>query len=147
MNPLFSGGLSPIATESAFLGRLVERLKALVLKTRDPYGSVGSNPTPPVLIERMIYISKIQEITYGIKKIQDILKYINPKKKWDIYYYVSNSVETDFTQQNIKRFHLLSGDEYILIFDGDALLYTINVTADSTLTALEELMLLLSKKF
>lgn len=95
----------------------------------------------------MICISKVQEITYGIKKIQNILKYINPKKKWDIYYYVSNSVETEFTQQNLERFHLLSGDEYILIFDDDALLYAINVTADSTLTALEELMLLLSKKF
>lgn len=104
-------------------------------------------PHCPFLIERMIYINKIQEITYGIRKIQDVLKYINPKKKWDIYYYVSNSVETEFTQQDLQRFHLMSGDEYILIFNDNALLYTINVTADSTLTALEELMLLLSKKF
>ncbi len=92
-------------------------------------------------------MSKVQEITYGIKKIQDILAYINSKKEWDIYYYVSSSVEDEFPKQEIERFHLISGDEYIMIYRNHTLLYVVNVTGDNALTALEELMLLLSKKF
>lgn len=47
-----------------------------------------------------------------------------------------------------EKFQLIiRGDEYFLISKGTALLYVVNVTADSMLTAARELMDLIGRKF
>lgn len=67
-------------------------------------------------------------ITYG-KETEESIKALKP---WDV-----------------QRFGILSGEELFMVWDdrtGD-LLYVVNVTADSMLTAVSELMNLLARKF
>ena len=52
----------------------------------------------------------------------------------------------DFTEWARHRHGILSGDEYFYVWRGE-LLYAVNVSADSPLTAAEELMRLLAAKF
>lgn len=59
------------------------------------------------------------------------------------------------TDESIKTYtdwqrtynHLLTGEEYFIIWDGPSLLYAVNVSGDSALTAAEELMHLVASKF
>lgn len=51
---------------------------------------------------------------------------------------------TDFQ----RRYHgIVTGDEYFMVADPDGLLYTVNVTGDSLMTAASELMALAARKF
>lgn len=68
---------------------------------------------------------------------------------------LTNETIEEFSAWDRKRFVLLPGDEYFFIWetcrpdvpDPDGLLYVVNVTADSLLTAASELMNLASRKF
>lgn len=53
----------------------------------------------------------------------------------------------DFSVFQREKFGLTRGDEYFFISRGQALLYVVNVTADSILTAAHELLGLIAKKF
>ena len=46
-----------------------------------------------------------------------------------------------------QRFNVVDGDEYFFISKGPSLLYVVDVTADSYLTAAHELMELIARKF
>lgn len=52
-----------------------------------------------------------------------------------------------YTEYGRKRFGILSGGEYFFISRGSELLYVVDVTADSDLTAAHELMDLIARKF
>lgn len=54
---------------------------------------------------------------------------------------------TTFSDWDRERFHILTGEELYLVYRGDHLLYVVPVGADSYLTAADELMQLLAKKF
>ena len=63
--------------------------------------------------------------------------------------YTDNTGSLKLSDWQRKYHHILSGEEYILVTDnttGD-LLYAVNVTGDAVLTAIYELMKLLSAKF
>ena len=84
---------------------------------------------------------KEENLNYCIKKIKEILDYLRPGNKWAIAYGKAQSTWS-------KGTHVMySGEEYFYIFEENRLLYTVNVTADSELTALSELMNKLAKKF
>ena len=91
-------------------------------------------------------------IAWGLLQIEHILLKINESKalNWDMMYRKETEETilklTDFERQYHK---IIPGDEYIYIreVDTDDLLYAVNVTGDSALTALSELMKLLADKF
>lgn len=68
---------------------------------------------------------------------------------------LTNEIIEEFSAWDRKRFNLLAGDEYFFVWetslpdaaDPYGLLYVVNVTADSLLTAASELMNLASRKF
>ena len=49
--------------------------------------------------------------------------------------------------KQLQRFLVINEDEYFLISRGGTLLYVVDVTADSILTAAHELMALIARKF
>lgn len=92
--------------------------------------------------------TKGYDIQFGINKIQEVLKALNPEKKWDIVYCAPGTYEDTFDDWTIQYHNIVPGEEYIFICDADNhLLYAINVTGDSVLCALEELMEKLVDKF
>ena len=100
-------------------------------------------------------MTKEQQMNDAIQfGIGPILAKVNEAKRaaWNIVY--KDHPEEDWlnmttTEWERKRFHLRPGGEWILIWDNvtEDLLYAIDVSADSVLTALAELMDLLSRKF
>lgn len=53
----------------------------------------------------------------------------------------------EFSVWEREKFRLTSGEEYFYIYRGPALLYVVNVTGDNVLTAANELLALIAKKF
>lgn len=88
------------------------------------------------------------EIEFGIRKIQEILCYINSKKKWTIEYIKEKDPEILFTEWQIKYHKIFPNEEYVIVKDEfNDILYVINVTGDSSITTLSELMKLIGNKF
>ena len=95
------------------------------------------------------------------EKIETILRYdiepmltlIDGEKadSWKIMYRVPDAewLSLFMSPYDQRRFHLMPGEEYFFIFERetDYLLYVVDVTADSTLTAISELVNLLARKF
>ena len=95
------------------------------------------------------------------EKIETILRYdiepmltlIDGEKadSWKIMYRVPDTewLSLFVSPYDQRRFHLMPGEEYFFIFEKatDDLLYVVDVTADSILTAISELVNLLARKF
>ena len=90
--------------------------------------------------------SKEEEINYGITAISGYLAILKPQKKWNIYYDVAKE-NHNFSDWDRQYHGIIDGEEYFFVYDNNHLLYVINVTGDSTLTAMSELMELLARKF
>lgn len=94
--------------------------------------------------------TKEEYIDYSIEKIKDILQFLRPEKSWEIKYIRLKLPAEVFDEWTITYHGLIANEEYILIYDDEQmnhLLYAINVTGDSVLCALSELMQLLVNKF
>lgn len=90
------------------------------------------------------------QIMHGKEHIEEILHEINPYKQWTIIYIPRlDHPEEYFTSEQIRMNGIAPGDSYFIIREAkyDVLLYTINVTGDSALCALKELMNLCANKF
>ena len=85
---------------------------------------------------------KILECT---KKIEEILQIIRPDNNWEIAYDTPEHV--DLTDWDRKYLQLIDGEDYFFIFVDGSPLYAVNVTGDSIICALYELIELLSRKF
>jgi len=96
---------------------------------------------------------KHAEINQCINYVQGILNTIRPKKKWRIYYDKMNPENIcQYTEWQRQYHGIRTGDEYIFIREDDEhgdfhLLYVVNVSAESTLFAMSNLMKLLADKF
>lgn len=90
---------------------------------------------------------KAVKIKFCIQRVQEMLHYLNNEKRWTIIYCSPTKEAVTKNSLLAERFHVIPGDEYFMIYDKKRLLYCVNVTGDNVLTAIEELMLLLSKKF
>ena len=96
-----------------------------------------------------------------MEKIETILRYdtepmltlMNGKKadSWKIMYRVPDAewLSLFVSPFDRQRFHLLPGEECFFIFEKetDDLLYVVDVTGDSIMTAISELVNLLARKF
>lgn len=90
---------------------------------------------------------KTIDINLGIQKIQEFLSEYRPEKHWDIAYYKMDDPAKYFDAWTIGYHGIISEDEYIFIFDDSHLLYALNVTGNSVLYTMSELMRLLANKF
>ena len=61
--------------------------------------------------------------------------------------YVQMTKKVREENRQLQRFRVTVGDEYFMISRGETLLYVVNVTADSYITAAHELMAQLARKF
>ena len=92
-------------------------------------------------------LEKMSSISLGIDKIQEFLHEYRPEKKWDIVVCPVNDPKEMFNDWTISYHGILSGEDYIFIIQDNHLLYAINITGDSVLCALSDLMKLLVEKF
>lgn len=94
-------------------------------------------------------MNKKAEISYGIMQIESILHMIRPEKKWEILWKKIDDEAWNLLSDWQKKYHdIIKNQEYFLIFDEcGTLLYVLNVSAESTLYSLSNLMKLLADKF
>lgn len=101
------------------------------------------------------YAKKQLTIDACLRNIRNIINIARPDMPLRIEYWrisadpvIGNSI-ANFTEWEQQYFHIMTGEEYFFIWNEheDHLLYVINVTGDSVLTALSELMNLIGRKF
>ena len=92
-------------------------------------------------------MNKAIKIIRGVGMLTNYLKYLFPEKNIKITYEIAKNCKEKYGEWNTKYLGLLEGEEYFLVSLDDNLLYAVNVTGDSVLTAFSELMNLLSRKF
>lgn len=96
---------------------------------------------------------KPRQAAAALDHISRILKAEKPLDDVTLEYVRMGDPRKEFTDYEIDRFHLLFGDEYVLIrirekYDGEYhLIYVINVSALSVLALAAETMDLISRKF
>ena len=91
--------------------------------------------------------SKKNQIEKALGMIVVYMKYLRPEINIEIIYDVPQNVKEKYSDWDVKYHGIYNGEEYFMIFIDDHLHYVINVTGDSTLTALGELTDLLARKF
>ena len=107
--------------------------------------------------ERLLaaYAKKQLTIDACLRNIRNIMNIARPDMPLRIEYWrisedpaVGSSIH-NFTELEQQYYHIFDGEEYFFIWDEqeDHLLYVINVSGDSVLTALSELMNLIGRKF
>lgn len=89
--------------------------------------------------------NKTNQILFCAKKIESMLEYIRPNNGWEIAYDIPEHV--NLTEWDRHYHNLYDGEDYFFVFVNGKLLYAINVTGDSVLTAVQELITKLAAKF
>lgn len=89
-------------------------------------------------------LKKQDQISKCIMKVEEMLEYLRPNNGWRITY---SNTAVSLDDWDIKRLGIIEGEEYIYVYVKGSLLYAINVTADSVLCAMSELLNLLTNKF
>ena len=89
--------------------------------------------------------NKTELIMFAVSKIEEILEHIRPNNGWEIAYDIPEHIS--LTDWDRKYLNLVDGENYFFIYVDSKLLYAVNVTCDSVLTAIQELVTKLSAKF
>lgn len=92
-------------------------------------------------------MSKEIDNRHGAKMAEDFLKYLRPSIDVKIVYDIPTDCVHQYGEWETKYLNLIDNEEYFFVYYEGNLLYAVNVTADSTLTAVYELFDLLAKKF
>lgn len=90
-------------------------------------------------------LSKTTQIDFCTEKIKEILDYLRPDNKFKIVY--AKPEEVNMSDWKREYLRLLCGEDYFIVCYDDEPLYAINVTGDSVLTAIRDLVNLLANKF
>lgn len=88
---------------------------------------------------------KTTQINFCKQKIQEVLNYLRPGNRWNLVY--TKPEDVALSTWNRKYLQLLDSEDYFIIYVNDEPLYAINVTGDSVLTAIRELVDKLADKF
>ena len=88
---------------------------------------------------------KDMQILHCTRKIEEILEYLRPNNQWEIAYDIPEHVH--LSDWDRKYLGVIDGEDYFFIFVEGNPLYAINVTGDSVLTAIRELVEKLADKF
>ena len=90
-------------------------------------------------------LSKTKQIDFCTEKIKEILDYLRPDNKFKIVY--AKPEEVNMSDWKREYLRLLCDEDYFIVYYDDEPLYAINVTGDSVLTAIRDLVNLLANKF
>jgi len=94
-------------------------------------------------------MGKAEQMAEIMPKVQEILHILNPEQNWKIEF-VRFRPETRerFTEWNIEYHRLREYNDYIAVWDRDGrLLYTVNVSGDSTKWIIREIFTVVGDKF
>lgn len=91
--------------------------------------------------------TKEAEINKGLILLMQYLRFLNPEKDWNIIYEITKDCKQKYGDWECDYHGIIDGEEYFFIFEKDRLLYAVNITGDSVLTAFWELAEVLSNKF
>lgn len=93
---------------------------------------------------------KREKIESCLQHVFYMLQEINPEKHWVLEYTRTKNPELRFTRWQLDYHHIRPNQEYICVWNKTVspvhLLYVVDVTGDSVITAIGELMNLLAKK-
>lgn len=91
---------------------------------------------------------KAEQMQEALRKVMDICEITRPGKNGRLFYVRMTEDELeDFSDWDVKRFSLRSGDEYIFVAeDNGHILYALNVSGDSVMQSIAELTNLLAGK-
>lgn len=89
--------------------------------------------------------NKTEQILFATSKIEEILEHIRPNNGWEITY--DKPEHMNLTDWDRKYLQLINGEDYFFLFVDSKLLYAVNVTGDSVITAIYELVAKLAAKF
>ena len=96
-------------------------------------------------------LSRDERMNELLEHVNSILHRIHPKRElWVDYIKLDDENIKRFSDWTCQRLGLLTGLEYMIVSEGihmENVLYAVNVSADSELTAMYELFDLLSRKF
>lgn len=101
----------------------------------------------------MSNMPKNLQMEYALLQVHHILSMLNYDKgfRWVMLYQVfdDETIQRDVTEWQRTYHNLRTNTEYILIYDSEdnSLLYAVDITADSVLTAMKDLFTLLQDKF
>ena len=142
---------------ASYLGAItIERMNALEAEWRDHKPIPGGYPERQRDPEWTRDEARAYDMTMVADSALKLLKYVRPGRNLGIVYVKPNAETIEqFTDWQRRRNHILTGGEYFRVCeyspdwetDDHDLLYAVDVTADSLLTAAWELFELLSKKF
>jgi hypothetical protein len=83
-----------------------------------------------------------------LESVRDIMRIAHPDKYVRLEYMEETEESVAKWNEWYRKYHnIRPGQQNIYIFDEDGLLYKVDVTWDSTLTAIHELMELIARKF
>ena len=88
---------------------------------------------------------KRKQINFCIDRIYEILDLLRPNNKWRILY--GKTEDYDIDDWKKQYLQLVDREDYFFIYVENELLYAVNVTGDSVLTAVQELITKLAAKF
>ena len=93
--------------------------------------------------------TKAETMTELMRKAEEMLAILNPKKKWHLEYFKVGADDEILLSEWEKTLHSIrNNDEYIMVFDADwYLLYAINVSGNSATWNMAELFTLIGRKF
>ena len=89
--------------------------------------------------------TKRKIINFCIDRIYEILNEIRPGNNWTIIYSKPEEIELDDWKK--QYLGIINGEDYFFIYIDHSLTYAVNVTGDSILTAVQELINKLAIKF
>ncbi len=96
-------------------------------------------------------LSRDERMNELLEHVNSIMHRIHPKRElWVDYIKFDDENIKRFSDWTCQRLGLLTGLEYMIVSEGthmENVLYAVNVSADSELTAMYELFDLLSRKF
>lgn len=90
----------------------------------------------------MLYKDKI---LFCKEKVEEMLECIRPGNDWKIVYSIPSKVT--LSDWDRKYLGVIDGEDYFFIFVENRPLYAVNVTGDSVMTAIQELVTKLAAKF
>lgn len=101
-------------------------------------------------------MERIENLSHIAIEIEKLVRSFGRRKDISVTFSrLTDESITEFSDWNRNRFHLHAGEEFFFVWETSrpdvadiyGLLYAVNVTADSLLTAASELMNLVARKF
>lgn len=98
-----------------------------------------------LVANKITMTSKTKQIEFCLNKIHEIMNELRPKCNWSIRY--AKPEEIAIHEWKKEYLKIIDNEDYFFVYIDGSLTYAVNVTGDSVMTAIYELINLLAKKF